>query len=399
MKILLPNRMMADRQGIGESAIASAALSLENLPRQRLQGRVREVSGLLVRLEGLAPWLQMGSQVALAAPGGDIRAEVVAFAGGLAAAMAFGPLEGVGPGTPAVLLGPAGLPVSPGWLGRVVDPLGQPLDGRGPLPPGPRAMPRRAAAPNAGTRARLGPRLNLGVRALDAFATCRRGQRLGLFAASGVGKSTLLAMLARGAECDVCVLALVGERGRELREFIEDDLGPEGMARSVVVCATSDAPPLLRREAAPAALAVAEHFAAQGLHVLLLMDSLTRYAMAQREIALAIGEPPATKGYPPSCFAKLPQLVERSGNGLNGVGSITAFYTVLSEGDDRRCCGEAHKKYPPFHSITSSARARIDGGRVRPSALAVFMVTTSATLVGCSTGRSAGFAPLRMRST
>ena len=335
MKILLPNRMMADRQGIGESAIASAALSLENLPRQRLQGRVREVSGLLVRLEGLAPWLQMGSQVALAAPGGDIRAEVVAFAGGLAAAMAFGPLEGVGPGTPAVLLGPAGLPVSPGWLGRVVDPLGQPLDGRGPLPPGPRAMPRRAAAPNAGTRARLGPRLNLGVRALDAFATCRRGQRLGLFAASGVGKSTLLAMLARGAECDVCVLALVGERGRELREFIEDDLGPEGMARSVVVCATSDAPPLLRREAAPAALAVAEHFAAQGLHVLLLMDSVTRYAMALREIGLAAGEPPATRGYTPSVFAELPRLLERAGPREQGnPGCITGLFTVLVEGDD-----------------------------------------------------------------
>ncbi|EFH09332.1 FliI/YscN family ATPase, partial [Teichococcus cervicalis] len=184
-------------------------------------------------------------------------------------------------------------------------------------------------------RARLGPRLDLGVRALDAFCTMRRGQRLGLFAASGVGKSTLLSMLARGAECDVAVLCLVGERGRELREFIEDDLGEAGLARSVVICATSDTPPLMRREAAYAAMTVAESLANDGRHVLLMMDSVTRFALACREIGLAAGEPPATRGYTPGVFAELPRLLERAGPCLEGQGgAITGLFTVLVEGDD-----------------------------------------------------------------
>ena len=217
----------------------------------------------------------------------------------------------------------------------MVDPLGRPLDGKGPVPPGDVLRPVRAAAPAAGRRGRLGPRLDLGVRALDAFATCRRGQRLGLFAASGVGKSTLLSMLAAGADCDVAVLALVGERGRELREFIEDDLGEGGMRRSVVVCATSDSTALMRREAAYAAMAVAEHFADSGKQVLLLMDSVTRFAMALREIGLAAGEPPATRGYTPGVFAGLPRLLERAGPREEGsAGAITGLFTVLVEGDD-----------------------------------------------------------------
>jgi flagellum-specific ATP synthase len=191
--------------------------------------------------------------------------------------------------------------------------------------------------------------LDTGVRAINAMLTVGRGQRIGLFAGSGVGKSVLLGMMARYTQADVIVVGLIGERGREVKEFIEDILGEEGLARSVVVAAPADAPPLTRMQGAAYATAVAEHFRDQGLHVLLLMDSLTRYAMAQREIALAIGEPPATKGYPPSCFAKLPQLVERSGNGLNGHGSITAFYTVLSEGDDQQ------------DPIADAARAILDG--------------------------------------
>ncbi len=335
MSALLPHHAIDRPQHVGSQRLSSAAVALAALPGVALRGQVKEVSGLLLRIEGLAPWLQVGSRVTLAGSRGEIRAEVVAFTAGLAEAMAFGPLEGVGPGTIATVAPAQGLALGPGWLGRVVDPLGQPLDGRGPLPPGGRSMPLRTAPPSAGTRARLGPRLDLGVRALDAFATCRRGQRLGLFAASGVGKSTLLSMLARGAECDVCVLALVGERGRELREFIEDDLGPEGMARSVVVCATSDTPPLMRREAAYAALAVAEYFADQGLHVLLLMDTVTRFAMALREIGLAAGEPPATRGYTPSVFAELPRLLERAGPRAEGnPGAITGLFTVLVEGDD-----------------------------------------------------------------
>ncbi len=335
MSALLPRCAISGSQHLGSQRLSLGATALGAIPKLALSGQVREVAGLLVRVEGLAPWLQVGSRVELLTQGGATRAEVVAFAGGLAEAMAFGPLEGVGPGTVARLAPQQGLAVSAGWLGRVVDPLGQPLDGLGPLPPGGQPMALRAPPPNAGTRARLGPRLNLGVRALDSFATCRRGQRLGLFAASGVGKSTLLSMLARGADCDVCVLALVGERGRELREFIEDDLGPDGMARSVVVCATSDSPPLLRREAAHAAMAVAEHFAAQGQHVLLLMDSVTRFAMALREIGLAAGEPPATRGYTPSVFAELPRLLERAGPREQGnPGCITGLFTVLVEGDD-----------------------------------------------------------------
>ena len=217
----------------------------------------------------------------------------------------------------------------------MVDLLGVPLDGLGSLGSGTsRAI--RADPPNAARRARLGPRVSLGVRALDLFATCRTGQRLGLFAGSGVGKSTLLAMMAQQAECDVIVLALVGERGRELREFIEDDLGAEGLARSVVVVATSDQPPLMRREAAYAAMTVAEHFRDQGKSVLLLMDSVTRFCLALREIGLAAGEPPATRGYPPSVFAELPRLLERAGPGPDGsnAGHITAIFTVLVEGDD-----------------------------------------------------------------
>jgi flagellum-specific ATP synthase len=207
-------------------------------------------------------------------------------------------------------------------------------------------------------RAPVREALDTGIRAINALLTVGRGQRIGLFAGSGVGKSVLLGMMARYTKADVIVVGLIGERGREVKEFIEDILGEEGRARAVVVAAPADAPPLLRMQGAAYATAVAESFRDKGKHVLLLMDSLTRYAMAQREIALAIGEPPATKGYPPSCFAKLPQLVERSGNGLHGVGSITAFYTVLSEGDDQQ------------DPIADAARAILDGHIVLSRALA-----------------------------
>ncbi len=243
------------------------------------------------------------------------------------------------PGAEVILRGEAPLRVGAGWLGRVVDSRGRPMDGGPALPPGGTGRAIRAAAPAAGRRARLGPRIGLGVRAMDLFATCREGQRLGLFAASGVGKSSLLAMLARSDAFDVTVVGLVGERGRELREFVEDDLGAAGMARSVVVCATSDSSALERRDAALAAMTVAEHFRDEGLRVLLLMDSVTRFALALREIGLAAGEPPATRGYPPSVFAWLPRLLERAGPGEERAdgrpaGTITAIFTVLVEGDD-----------------------------------------------------------------
>jgi flagellum-specific ATP synthase len=300
----------------------------------RIEGRVVAAGGLTLEIEGLAGLAARGDRIAIDHEGGELTAEVTDIGGARVRAVGFEALEGLRLGAAARLLGPATLAPCDSWLGRVIDPFGRPIDALGALPPGSALRPLRAAPPPAGMRARLGPRLDLGVRALDAFCTCRQGQRLGLFAASGVGKSTLMAMLAQGAEADVAVFALVGERGRELREFIEDDLGPEGMARSVVVCATSDAPPLMRREAAFAAMAVAEHFRDAGKHVLLMMDSLTRFAMALREIGLAAGEPPTTRGYTPSVFAELPRLLERAGPGLEGQGTITGLFTVLVEGDD-----------------------------------------------------------------
>jgi len=315
---------------------AAAAAALRVMPDGRIQGRVATAGALSVEITGLQSFLSCGSRVEVMGAGGPVPAEIVALSPDRARAMPFGPLDGVRLGATVLFRGDAVLRPGAGWLGRVVDPLGRPMDGLGPLPPGPVAHAVRRPPPEAGLRARLGPRLHLGVRALDAFCTMRRGQRLGLFAASGVGKSTLLSMLARGAECDAIVLCLVGERGRELREFLEDDLGPEGLARSVVVCATSDAPPLMRREAAYAAMTVAEALAAEGRQVLLMMDSLTRFALACREIGLAAGEPPATRGYTPGVFAELPRLLERAGPGAeqNGGGAITGLFTVLVEGDD-----------------------------------------------------------------
>jgi flagellum-specific ATP synthase len=316
---------------------SQAADSLARLPPFQLEGRVTGMSGLVVDVAGLSNHLSMHDRVLLQSrSGGTIPAEIVGFRDGHAQAMTQGVADGLGPGS-LVLADPrsrqATLAVSDQWIGRVVDPLGQPLDGRGGLVPGP-PRPVRAAAPSAADRARLGPRIDLGVAALNGFATCRQGQRIGLFAGSGLGKSTLLAMLARHVAADVIVLALVGERGREVREFIEDDLGPEGLARSVVVVATSDAAPLLRREAAYAAVTVAEHFRDQGKSVLLLMDSITRYCLALREIGLSAGEAPATRGFPASVFAELPRLLERAGPGAEGSGQITALFSVLVEGDD-----------------------------------------------------------------
>ena len=325
-----------------ERAAACSARLREIAPFQ-LHVQITALSGLMVEIDGLGAQAAIGDRLSLLARDGrSIAAEIIGFRQGVAQAMPFGTLDGLGPGSTA-LFRPGGdgggtLAVADSWLGRVLDPLGRPLDGHGPLGSGPRAMRVHAAPPEATVRARLGDRLDVGVRALNCFATCRRGQRLGLFAGSGIGKSTLLAMLARHTACDAVVLALVGERGREVREFLEDDLAAAGMAKSVVVVATSDTPPLLRREAAYAAMTVAEYFRDQGKSVLLLMDSITRFCLALREIGLSAGEPPATRGYPPSVFAELPRLLERAGPGLErpsqAAGDITALFSVLVEGDD-----------------------------------------------------------------
>ena len=355
--------------------------------RQRVHagGSTLETGGTLTRLTGMvleasgirAP---VGSQCLVSMTAQEpVLAEVVGFANDRAFLMPAGDVQGLTSGASVVPLAPyvpvprlgdvpvgkdpravsglLRLPLGEGLLGRVVDAQGVPLDRMGPLT-NVSARPLDRQPLNAMDRAPVREPLDTGVRSINSLLTVGRGQRLGLFAGSGVGKSVLLGMMARYTQADVIVVGLIGERGREVKEFIEDILGEDGRARSVVVAAPADAPPLLRLQGANYATAVAEDFRDRGQHVLLLMDSLTRYAMAQREIALAIGEPPATKGYPPSCFAKLPQLVERSGNGLNGVGSITAFYTVLSEGDDQQ------------DPIADAARAILDGHIVLSRTLA-----------------------------
>ncbi len=309
---------------------------IERRPDYRIHGRVTAVVGLLIEVGGLAGALSIGDHCEVIGRGAKrLICEVIGFRGGVALLMPFGSLEGIGLGC-RVDVG-ATDPViypHPAWLGRVVNAFGQPIDGKGPLPIGPRAFRIQAPPPPAHMRTRVGGKLDMGIRGINTFLSCCRGQRMGIFAGSGVGKSTVLSMMARHTAAEVSVIALIGERGREAREFIEDDLGPDGLARSAVVVATSDEPPLVRRQAAYVSMALAEFFRDQGTDVLFLMDSVTRFAMAQREISLSAGEPPASKGYTPSVFAELPRLLERAGPGMEGQGSITGLFTVLVEGDD-----------------------------------------------------------------
>lgn len=321
---------------------AVAASAVAGVSPSSMAGRVVAAAGLAVKVSGLTAHVAIGDRINICPPGREpALGEIVAFGNGVAHAMAFQATDGVGHGAMVRARTDersADLRVSDAWIGRIIDPLANPLDGRGRLEFGTLGRSVRTSPPEPVKRARLGQRIDLGICVLNAFATCRTGQRLGLFAGSGVGKSTLLSMLARYTECDVAVLALVGERGREVREFIEDDLGEAGLKRAVVVVATSDAQPLMRREAAYTAMTVAEHFRDDGKSVLLLMDSVTRFCLALREIGFAAGEPPATRGYPSSVFAELPRLLERAGPGhehTGRAGQITAFFTVLVEGDDQ----------------------------------------------------------------
>nr|WP_239798111.1 flagellar protein export ATPase FliI [Candidatus Nitrotoga arctica] len=332
-----------------------------------ISGRLTKVTGLVMEAVGLK--MAVGSTCVIELPNNRIEAEVVGFSGEKLFLMPENDVHGLIPGARVVPLEPVSapllggkqrtfrrratdhtrhLPVGDKLLGRVLDGAGRPLDQLGPLVAVTTA-PSQSRPINPLNRAPIEDVLDVGVRAINNLLTVGRGQRMGLFAGSGVGKSVLLGMMARYTSADVIVVGLIGERGREVKEFITNILGEEGMARSVVVAAPADTSPLMRLQGAAYATTIAEYFRDQGKHVLLIMDSLTRYAMAQREIALAIGEPPATKGYPPSVFAKLPQLVERAGNGTEGGGSITAFYTVLTEGDDQQ------------DPIADSARAILDG--------------------------------------
>jgi len=295
-------------------------------------GRVAQVTGLVIEADG--PSVSIGEVCKIGARGAEhgIFAEVVGFRDHRVLLMPLGELHDVSAGCDVVASSYASsAPVGPRLIGRVIDGLGQPIDGLGALG-AEYAKTLRNSPPNPLRRMRIQEPFETGIKVLDVFTPIGRGQRVGIFAGSGVGKSTLLGMMARGADADINVIALVGERGRELREFIEKDLGPEGMARSVVVVATSDQPALVRLRAALLATTIAEYFRDQGRRVLFLLDSVTRLAMAQREIGLAIGEPPSSRGYTPSVFSLLPKMLERTGNGEKG--SITAFYTVLVEGDD-----------------------------------------------------------------
>jgi flagellum-specific ATP synthase len=308
---------------------------LAQIPDHRRYGRVTAVLGMLLEVGGVPESLAVGGRCdVLGRYGTRVPCEVVGFRNNRALAMPFDAIDGIGLGCKAEIANSAPV-VYPhaGWLGRVVNALGEPIDGKGPLPRGNVAYKLRNPPPPAHTRRRVKGKVDLGVRAINTFLSCCRGQRMGIFAGSGVGKSVLLSMMARYTEADVTVIGLIGERGREVQEFIEDDLGPEGLARAVVVVATSDESPLLRRQAAYLTLAVSEFFRDLDHDVLCLMDSVTRFAMAQREIGLAAGEPPASKGYTPTVFAELPRLLERAGPGC-GEGSITGLFTVLVDGDD-----------------------------------------------------------------
>jgi flagellum-specific ATP synthase len=298
-------------------------------------GRVTAILGMLVEIGGIQRNLSIGGRcIAIAADGTELPCEIVGFRAGRTLAMPFGSLTGIGLGCRVeVATTPPALFPCGAWLGRVVNAFGEPIDGKGKLPQGPAAHALRNNPPPAHRRHRVEGKIDLGVRALNTFLTCCRGQRMGIFAGSGVGKSVLLSMLARYTASDCSVIGLIGERGREVQEFIQDDLGEEGLARSVVVVATSDESALVRRQAAYATLTIAEHFRDAGQDVLCLMDSVTRFAMAQREIGLSAGEPPASKGYTPTVFGELPRLLERAGPGT-GAGSITGLFTVLVEGDD-----------------------------------------------------------------
>lgn len=341
-------------------------------------GRVTRVAGMVMEVSGLK--LAIGSPCHIILDEEHkLDVEVVGFANERLFLMPLGDVEGVKPGalvypsTPPLPRPPLfantqpdkssqssqgrRLPVGKALLGRVLDATGKPLDGKGPLQACTTA-PLYAQTINPLDREPISKPLDVGVRPINSILTVGKGQRMGLFAGSGVGKSVLLGMMARFTDADVIVVGLIGERGREVKEFIENILGESGLARSVVVAAPADLPPLLRLQGAAYTTVIAEHFRDLGMNVLLIMDSLTRYAMAQREIALAIGEPPATKGYPPSVFAKLPALVERAGNGTPGGGAITAFYTVLTEGDDQQ------------DPIADSARAILDGHIVLSRSLA-----------------------------
>lgn len=344
--------------------------NISSLPTEQVFARVVSVKGLLIEIVGPLHLIRVGSRLRLvdntsshnseitSATNSGVPCEVVGFRDDRALALPFGPLEGVRMGMRAVLeQNQSIVRPSEAWLGRVVNALGEPIDGKGALPTGLKSYALRNTPPPAHHRKRVGERIDLGIKALNSFVTCCKGQRMGIFAGTGVGKSVLLSMLAKNTACDIAVIGLIGERGREVQEFIEDNLGEEGLERSVIVVATSDEAALMRRQAAYLTLTLAEYFRDQSKDVLCLMDSVTRFAMAQREIGLASGEPPTTRGYTPTVFSELPKLLERAGPGTCP-GTITGLFTVLVQGDDHN------------EPISDAVRGILDGHIVMDRAIA-----------------------------
>lgn len=341
------------------SSLQSLAHEVEQLPDYEIYGQVVSVEGLVIEVSGPVHMFQVGARLRLLPRGGGkVYAEIIGFRNGKAVCMPFGKTDGLGPGTKALLVGNQNIiRPSNSWLGRVVNGLGWPIDNKGPLERGSIACELKSSPPNAAQRDSVGEPVDLGVRSINSFITCCRGQRLGIFAGSGVGKSILISMLAKNSDCDVAVIGLIGERGREVNEFIHKTLGEKGIKNAIVVVATSDEPPLIRRQAAYVTLTLAEYFRDQGKNVLCIMDSVTRIALAQREIGLSAGEPPTTRGYTPSVFTELPKLLERAGPGIGG-GSITGLFSVLVDGDNHN------------EPVADTVRGILDGHIVMERALA-----------------------------
>ena len=341
-------------------SIKSIVDEINRLPDFDQFGTVSSVLGMLIEVDGIDGLLSIGDRCwIITKKTKNLMCQVIGFKNNKALVMPYGALEGISLGC-KVLIDPHEPVIYPhvSWLGRVINAFGEPIDDKGPLLKGSKPCLIQNNPPEAHKRQRLGDKIDLGVRVMNSFLSLCKGQRMGIFAGSGVGKSTLLSMMARHTTADINLIGLIGERGREAREFIEDDLGERGMERSVVVVATSDEPPLVRRQAAYLTMAVAEYFRDQNNDVLCLMDSVTRFAMAQREISLSMGEPPATRGYTPTVFAELPRLLERAGPGVTDQGTITGIFSVLVEGDDYN------------EPISDSVRGIIDGHVILDRAIA-----------------------------
>ena len=342
------------------NALETVTSQITNIPLIHIYGRVTAVKGIVIECVGISEFVSIGVHILIHPNNGSksIMSEVIGFDNEKILLMAFGDIDGIGVGARVEIVNKEhSIYPEASWLGRIINPLGQPIDGKGPLKNGEKAYDLKNTPLPSQQRKKIGSKINLGVRVIDTFTSCCYGQRMGIFAGSGVGKSVLISMLTKYANTDVKIIGLVGERSREVKEFIDEYLGPEGLKQAIIVVATGDEPAILRRRAAYLTMTIAEYFRDQGKEVLCIIDSITRFAMAQREIGLAAGEPPTSKGYTPSVFSELPKLLERAGPGIDA-GDITGLFTVLVEGDDHN------------EPISDAVRGILDGHIVLDRAIA-----------------------------